>query len=378
MKNSVLYVSLDVHKESMEVGLAKPGVHGEVRHYGKIGGDLDSLDKVIRKLESQGTELRFAYEAGPCGYQIYRHLTAKGYECLVAAPALIPRRPGDRVKTDRRDALSLVRLFRAGELTPVKVPEAEDEAMRDLVRAREDAKAAERRAKQRTAAFLLRHGHRFPGKATWGRGYWRWLQQLSMPYPAQQIVLQEYLDAVQEATARVQRLTDQIRELLPQWRWHPVVQSLMALRGVSLLVATTVMAEVGDLSRFTNPKELMAYLLTPSEHSSGAMVRRGAITKTGNGHARRVLVEAAWAYRLKARISRHLWRRLTGLPKPVCDLAWKAQLRLCSRYRRLRARGKHQNTVITAIARELAGSFWAIGQLVAPRAAKTTTIPRRL
>jgi len=367
MKQSVLYVAMDVHKESMDLALAEPGVRGKVRHYGKIGGDLDSLDKVIRKLKSQGAELRFTYEAGPCGYQIYRHLTGNGYECLVAAPALIPRRPGDRVKTDRRDALSLARLFRAGELTPVRVPDADDEAMRDLVRGREDAKAVERRAKQHTAAFLLRHGQRFPGKTTWGRGYWRWLRQISMPYPAQQIVLQEYLEAVQEATARVERLTAQIRELLPQWRWHPGVQGLMALRGVSLIVATTVLAEIGDLSRFTNPGELMAYLgLTPSEHSSGAQVRRGAITKSGNAHARRVLVEAAWAYRLKARISRHLWRRLTGLPKPICDLAWKAQIRLCSRYRRLRARGKHQNTVITAIARELAGFIWAIGRMVAP------------
>ena len=367
MEKSVLYVGLDVHKMSVDIAIAEAGTAGEIRYYGRIGGDLDSLDRISRKLKAQGAELRFAYEAGPCGYQIYRHLTGKGYECLVAAPALIPRRPGDRVKTDRRDAASLARLFRAGELTPVRVPDAGDEAMRDLVRARDDAKAVERRAKQRTAALLLRHGHRFPGRTTWGRGYWRWLRQLAMPYPAQQIVLQEYLDAVQEAEARVQRLTAQIRELLPQWRWHPVVQGLMALRGVSLIVATTVLAEVGDLSRFTNPGELMAYLgLVPSEHSSGSQVRRGAITKTGNGHARRVLVEAAWAYRLKARVSRHLWRRLTGLPKPVCDLAWKAQIRLCGRYRRLLARGKHQNTVITAIARELAGFIWAIGQQVEP------------
>jgi transposase len=180
---------MDVHKDDMELGLAESGGDGEVRRYGKIGGDLASLDQAIRKLESLGAELRFVYEAGPCGYQIYRHLTAKGYQCLVAAPSLIPRRPGDRVKTDRRDALTLARLFRAGELTPVKVPDSGDEAMRDLTRAREDAKSVERRAKQRTAAFLLRHGHRFPGKTTWSRGYWSWLSQLSMPYPAQQIVL---------------------------------------------------------------------------------------------------------------------------------------------------------------------------------------------
>ena len=367
MKKSVLYVGLDVHKMSIDVAIAESGAAGEVRYYGQIGGDLDSLDKVIRKLKAKGAQLRFAYEAGPCGYQVYRHLTAQGYYCLVAAPALIPRRPGDRLKNDRRDALNLARLLRAGELTPVKVPEPDDEAMRDLVRAREDAKSVERRAKQRTAAFLLRHGQRYPGKTTWGRGYWRWLRQISMPRAAQQIVLQEYLDAVQEATARVQRLTAQIRELLPEWRWAPVVRGLQALRGVSLIVAATVAAEVGDLSRFHNPRELMAYLgLVPSEHSSGATVRRGPITKTGNGHARRVLVEAAWAYRLKARVSRTLWQRLTGLPQEICDLAWKAQIRLCARYRRLLARGKNKNTVVTAIARELAAFMWAIAKVLEP------------
>jgi transposase len=361
MSTNVMYVGLDVHKNSIDVAIAEAG--GEVRPYGSIGGELKDLEKVIRKLGSKGSELRFAYEAGPCGYQVYRYLKDKGYPCLVAAPSLIPRRPGDRIKCDRRDALSLARLLRAGELTAVRVPDPDDEAMRDLVRAREDAKNVERRAKQRTAAFLLRHGHRYPGKSTWGRGYWRWLREQSMPHPAQQIVLQEYLAAVQEATSRVDLLTAQIRELLPEWRWEPIVQGLQALRGVSLLVAVTVVAEIGDLSRFQNPRELMAYLgLVPSEHSSGATVRRGRITKTGNGHARRVLVEAAWAYRLRARITRTLWQRLTGLPQQVCDLSWKAQIRLCGRYRRLLARGKHKNTIVTAIARELAGFIWAIGK----------------
>jgi transposase len=367
MEKSVLYVGLDVHKMSVDVAIAEPGAAGEIRYYGRIGGDLDSLDRVIRKLESKGAELRFAYEAGPCGYQVYRHLTAQGYSCLVAAPALIPRRPGDRLKNDRRDALTLARLFRAGELTPVQVPDPEDEAMRDLTRAREDAKSVERRAKQRTAAFLLRHGRRYPGKTTWGRGHWRWLVQQAMKHPAQQVVLQEYLDAVREAGARVARLTGQIRELLPQWRRAPFVTAYQALRGVSLLVAATVVAEVGDLSRFTNPKELMAYLgLVPSEHSSGATVRRGQITKTGNGHARRVLVEAAWAYRLRARVTRPLLKRQEGLPESIRQLAWKAQLRLCARYRRLLGRGKHKNTIVTAIARELVAFIWAIGQAVEP------------
>jgi transposase len=218
--------------------------------------------------------------------------------------------------------------------------------------------------------LLLRHGRRYPGKTTWGRGHWRWLLQQAMEHPAQQIVLQEYLDAVQEAGARVERLTGQIRELLPQWRRAPWVTAYQALRGVSLLVAATVVAEVGDLSRFTNPKDLMAYLgLVPSEHSSGATVRRGQITKTGNGHARRVLVEAAWAYRLRARVTRPLLKRQEGLPESIRQLAWKAQLRLCARYRRLLGRGKHKNTIVIAIARELVAFIWAIGQAVAPVAA---------
>ena len=270
MGKSVLYVGLDVHKMSVDVAIAEAGSGVGVRYYGRIGGDLEALDKVTRKLKAQGAELRFAYEAGPCGYQVYRHLTGQGWPCLVAAPALIPRRPGDRLKNDHRDALALARLLRAGELTPVKVPDEDDEAMRDLTRAREDAVSVERRAKQRTAAFLLRHGRRYPGKTTWGRGHWGWLTQQVMDHPAQQIVLQEYLDAVRQASARVQRLTGQIRELIPQWRRAPFVAAYQALRGVSLIVAATVVAEVGDLSRFNNPKELMAYLgLVPSEHSSG-------------------------------------------------------------------------------------------------------------
>lgn len=368
MSNNVLYVGLDVHKNSMDIAIA--ATDGEVRHYGRIGGELKDLDKVIRKLQSKGLDLHFAYEAGPCGYQVYRHLTAKGYRCLVAAPALIPRRPGDRIKCDRRDALTLARLFRAGELTGIRVPDADDEAMRDLTRAREDAVSVERRAKQRTAAFLLRHGCRYPGKSTWGRGHWSWLLKQVMEHPAQQIVLQEYLDAVKEASYRVERITGQIRELVPQWRRAPFVAAYQALRGVQLITAATVVAEVGDLSRFHNPKELMAYLgLVPSEHSSGTSVRRGRITKAGNGHARRVLVEAAWAYRLRARVTRPLLQRQEGLPENIRLIAWKAQLRLCARYRRFLARGKAKQTIVTAIARELAAFFWSISQVVVPMTA---------
>ncbi len=365
MKKLIMYVGLDVHKNSIEVAFADAGRDGEVRSYGKIDGNLTALDKVIRKLESKGVALHFAYEAGPCGYEIYRHLSSNGYDCIVVAPSMIPRQSGNRIKTDRRDAQMLARLHRAGELTSIYVPALEDEAMRDLTRAREDARSVERKAKQRILAFLLRHGYRYSGKTPWSKAHFRWIAIIKMPHPAQQIVLQESLDALSECTERVNRLTEQIQRLLPQWRMFPVAQALQTLRGVSLIVSTTTIAELGDLTRFASPVELMSYLgLVPSEHSSGEQTKRGSITKTGNGHVRRVLVEAAWAYRLPARVSTALHLRQEGMPQNVCAISWKAQLRLCSRYKRLLERGKASQLVITAIARELCGFMWAIANEV--------------
>ena len=272
MKKSIMYVGLDVHKNSIEVAFADGGRQGEVRSYGKIDGNLTALDKVIRKLESKGSELHFAYEAGPCGYEIYRHLSRNGYDCIVVAPSLIPRQSGKRIKTDRRDAQMLARLHRAGELTSVYVPTLDDEAMRDLTRAREDAKSVERKAKQRILAFLLRHGYRYSGKTPWSRAHFRWLSTLRFPHPAQHAVLQESLDALSECTERVDRLTEQIRQLLPEWRMYPVVEALQTLRGVSLIVATTTIAELGDLTRFASPVELMSYLgLVDLPHLTGPL-----------------------------------------------------------------------------------------------------------
>jgi transposase len=365
MKEHTIFVGLDVHKDSIDVAIAEGGGNREVRHCGTVGGDLAALDKAIRRLRSRGAVLRVVYEAGPCGYEIYRHLTREGIDCVVVAPSLVPKRSGDRVKTDRRDALTLARLHRAGELTAVYVPRQEDEAMRDLVRAREDAKEAERTAKQRLGAFLLRHGIRYTGKKAWTRPHRRWLSGLSFAHPAQQIAFQEYVDTIEECQKRVDRLTEQIRGLVPQWRLAPAVEAFQAMRGVSLIVAATVAAEVGDLSRFDTPRQLMAYLgLVPSEHSSGETVRRGSITKTGNGHARRVLVEGAWTYRHRARVSRRLLDRLEHLPQAVREIAWKAQLRLCERYRRLEAKGKRTQVIVTAIAREMAAFLWAIAREV--------------
>ncbi len=368
MEHNITIVGLDVHKNSISIATAETTGSQEVRHYGKIGGDMTSLDKAVRKLRSvrgSGATLRFVYEAGPCGYEIYRHLTKQGFQCGVVAPSMIPKRSGNRIKNDRRDAETLARIERADELTKVYVPREEDEAMRDLTRAREDAVKTQRVARQHLGAFLLRHGHRYPGKKSWTPAHTRWLSDIAMPHPAQQITLQEYIHAIRETTERVTLLTEQIQKLLPEWHMAPVVTALQALRGVAPTVAATSVAEIGDMNRFERPKELMIYLgLIPSENSSGETVRRGSITKAGNGHVRRVLVEAAHAYSFPARVSRHLLKRQEDLPQSVREIAWKAQVRLCGRFRRLMARGKERNKVVTAIARELTGFMWAIAREV--------------
>ncbi len=279
---------------------------------------MAALDKVIHKLQSTGRTLHVVYEAGPCGYAIYRHLTAKQIDCAVSAPSMTPKKSGDRVKTDRRDAISLARLHRAGELTAVYVPKEDDEAMRDLSRAREDAKRAETKARQQLQALLLRHNIRYTGKSAWSAPHLRWLTKIKLAHPAQQIAFQEYVTAIDEAAERVARLTKQIEELLPTWSMAPVVTALQAMRGVALITAVCLVAEVGDLTRFTNPRQLMAYLgLVPSEHSSGGRRHLGAITKAGNAHVRRMLVESAWADRLPARVTAIIQKRQEAVPKPV-------------------------------------------------------------
>lgn len=364
MGKCITYVGLDVHKKTISVALADEA-GSEVRSYGAIDSSLSSLDKIVRKLVSLGGEPRFVYEAGPCGYQIYRHLKQKGIECMVVAPSLIPKKSGDRIKNDRRDAMSLARLYRSGELTAVHVPDCEDEAMRDLTRAREDCKNAERKARQQLSAFLLRHGFIYTGKSNWTLAHWRWISDLKMEHEAQQFTLQEYIDAARACSERVARITEKISLLVPHWRFSAVVAALQALRGVSLIVAATVIAEIGDLSRFDNPRKLMAFLgLIPIQDSSGEKTKLGSITKTGNGHARKVLTEAAWAYRMPARVSRRLQDRQQNLPEKIWKIAWKAQVRLCSRYQALIAKGKRSQIAITAIARELAAFIWAIFRTV--------------
>jgi len=309
--------------------------------------------------------LRFGYEAGPCGYGLYRYLTGKGLPCQVVAPSLIPRKAGDRVKTDRRDAMTLARLMRSGDLHSIYVPTIEDEALRDLSRARDDAMPDLKRSKRRLKSFLLRQDIRYAGRANWNAPHLRGLAQVVCPTPPQQLVCQEYVRAVNEQQERVQRVERELHEAVKSWRLYPVVEAIQALRGIELPGAVILLTELGDITRFDTPRQLMSYLgVTPSEYSSGARRQQGGITKAGHSHARRALVEGAWAYRYPAKVSRHLPLRLEKLRADVQAISWKAQVRLCRRYRQLTARGKHGNQVVVAIAREMAAFAWAIARLV--------------
>lgn len=365
MKKIVHYIGLDVHKESIAVSIA-PQNSTEVRRYGIIGGTLDAVDKLIKRLSKPEVELRFVYEAGPCGFVLCRHLRSKGIHCDVVSPSLIPKKASDRVKTDRRDADQLARLYRAGELTPIHVPDQEDEAIRDLIRARTAAVNDQRQARNRLKGFLLRQGFRYTGKSSWNEAHKRYLSGLLMPQPAQQIVFQECIHAIDDATERLQRLTQAVEDALPGWKWEPVVRALMSLRGFQVLNAMTIVAEVGDLSRFTDPRSLMHFFgLTPSEHTSSNKRVLGGITKCGNAHCRRVLTEAAWHYRLKPLVSEAMQKRQQHQKKEVRMIAWKAQQRLHKRFKQLAMR-KKSVVAVTAIARELAGFVWAIALQVKP------------
>ena len=359
MNPVIHYVGLDVHKETIAVSIAPAG-STEVRRYGIIGGTLAAVDKVIKKLSQSNVELRIAYEAGPCGFVLCRHLRSQGLGCEVVAPSLIPKKASDRVKTDRRDADQLARLYRAGELTAIHVPDQEDEAVRDLVRARTSAMVEQRKARNRLKGFLLRLGFRYTGKSSWTDAHRRYLAGLVMPQPPQQIAFQEYIHAINDATERLARLTQAVEEALPGWKRAPVVRALMSLRGVQVLTGMTLVAEVGDFNRFGDARSLMNFLgLTPSEHSSGGSRVQGGITKCGNPHCRRVLTEAAWQYRLKPKVSEAMQKRQESQSKEVRLLAWKAQQRLHQRFGRLAAK-KKSVIVATAVARELAGFVWAI------------------
>jgi transposase len=366
------FVGIDTAKARNAVAIAEGGRDGELRYLGEFDNTPDAVAKLIRKLADCYETLHICYEAGPTGYGLYRQVLALGHECTVVAPSLIPRRPGDRVKTNRRDAQALARLLRAGELTAVWVPDETHEAVRDLVRTRAMAVEDYRRKRQHVTSFLLRHGRAYEAKASWKGRHLRWLDGQSFPHPAQRLAFQEMLNAVRATAERIERLEAALIETVPAWTMAPVVAAFQAMRGVQFVTAATMVAEAGDIRRFEHPRQLMAFLgLVPSERSTGETKRQGGITKTGNVSARKALVEAAWTYRHSAGVGRDHQQRQQGLPQPVRAIAWKAQTRLCARYRRLSAKGKRNTVVVVAIARELAAFLWAIAREVDPRPLQT-------
>ncbi len=367
-RSGAAFVGIDTAKLKNAIAVAEAGRDGEIRYLGEFENTPDTVAKLIRKLAGRYEKLHVCYEAGPTGYGLYRQILALGHDCIVVAPSLIPRRSGERIKTNRRDAQSLARLLRAGELTAVWVPDETHEAVRDLVRTRAMAVEDYRRKRQHVSAFLLRHGRSYDGKTSWRGQHKRWLDGQNFAHPAQRLAYQEMLNAVQSTVERLDRLEAALIELVPDWTMAPVVAAFQAMRGVQFMTAVTVVAEAGDLRRFEHPRQLMAFLgLVPSERSTGETRRQGGITKTGNSSARKAIVEAAWTYRHSAGLGVDHQRRQRDLPEPVRDIAWKAQTRLCARYRRLTAKGKRNTVVVVAIAREIAAFLWAIAHQVEPR-----------
>ena len=364
MSENILYVGMDTDKNHVDVAVAEPLPGGEVRYWGKIANSPAALDRVIKRLRKDGRGLSVCYEAGPCGYGIYRRLNGKpDVSCQVVAPSLTPRRPGVRVKTNRRDCLTLAKLLRAEELTAIWVPDAAHEAMRDVIRARGAAAQDLARARQRIGSFLLRQEIRYVGKP-WSKKHRAWLGRLEFAAPAHRLMFGELLEALDQALARRNRLNDHIAELVPTWSLAWLVEALQALRGYQLINAVSLVAEIGDPRRFANPRQLMGHIgIVPSEHSSGDKVRRGPLTKTGNRRARKVLIEAAWTY---ARAAKRPPARALAQAPAVRAIAEKARHRLSGRYRRLTARGKLGVVAIAAVARESLGFIWAIAQAAGP------------
>jgi transposase len=361
MSTSVIYVGLDVHKDSIVIAVAGEGQEA-AENWQTIPYDTVRLRKALKMLVKDGTSLKVCYEAGPTGFGLCRRLREAGIDCVVVAPSLVPGKPGDRVKTDRRDARRLAHYLRSGDLTAVYVPDEAQEAIRDLERARDGAKRAERVARHQLSKFLLRHDRRWQ-YTTWTQKHRQWIRTQKFDYPAQQRVLEDYLKAVEDLAERVARLTAQMEELVQDTVLAPLVKALQAFRGISMVSAVTIAAEAGDLRRFGTAQQFMSYVgLIPSEDSSGQRRRQGPITRCGNGHLRRILVESAWHYRHYPLMSKELRRRNQGVATGVQRIAWEAQKRLHKRMYHLVRAGKSVNKAVTALARELAGFIWAVGQ----------------
>jgi transposase len=358
---SVIYVGLDVHKDSIVIAFARED-REPAENWKTVPHDSIRLKKALKQLVRDGETLKVCYEAGPTGFGLCRQLREAGIDCQVVAPSLVPGKPGDRIKTDRRDACRLAHFLRSGDLTEVYVPDEAIESIRDLERARDDAKCAERVARHQLSKFLLRHGCRWEG-TTWTRRHLDWIRAQRFAYPAQQRVLEDYMKAVEDLAERVERLSTQMEELVAETVLAPLVKALQAFRGISVVSAVTIAAEVGDLRRFATASQFMSYVgLVPSEDSSGQRRRQGPITRCGNAHLRRMIVEAAWHYRHVPVMSKELRRRNQGVAEGVRRLAWEAQKRLNKRLYHLIHAGKSQQKAVIALARELAGFIWAVGQ----------------
>lgn len=359
------YIGLDVHKESIAIAWTENGSRKTPTYRGECGGSNlaaeRTLRKVAKKLGVKLQDLKVCYEAGPSGFVLARRLLQLGVECVVMSPSKTQRKPNEKIKTDKRDAINIAKLFRNGDITEVRIPPALDEAVRDVCRARTDASDDLARSKQRLNSFLLRNGIRYSGKARWTPAHLRYLRHLTLPDPVQNLVLEEYLQAIDSGYERVERLVERMKELLVDWEWEPVVRALMACKGFQEVAAMTLISELGDLRRFDHPRKLMAFLgLVPGEYTSGDKRRQNSITKCGNSHARWMLVECSQHYRKAPKIGAALSKRQDGQPKKVKELSWRMQHRLHKRYVKLKARGKRENKAIVAIARELSAFIWEL------------------
>jgi transposase len=357
-------VGIDDSKDVLALAVAESGRNGRVYSFGRIENSFEALKKAVRQLGG-ADRLSVAYESGPNGYTLYHQLSSLGVDCIVAAASKTPRKTGDRIKTDPRDARDLARLHRAGELTPIRVPDLLDEAMRDLVRGREGALETQRKARQRLSSLLLRRGRRYTaGRATWTQRHIEWLRAQSFEPRSLQVAFEESLLAVDVAQAAVARFDGHIETFVAEWRHRALVEALSCLRGLSLLGSATLVSELGTFEQFARPSQLMGFVgMVPSLMQTGSTRWTGPITKKGNAHVRRVLIEGAWAYTHAPRRSAHLQKRLEDQPRELQELSWRCQVRLCQRYRQLTYRGKHHNKVIVAIGRELLGYIWEAAHL---------------